>query len=139
MSKIIYHYGIKGQKWGVRRYQNEDGSLTSAGKKRRSLGPAGELAVKGTASIHKGISKIQSMQAKSVRKDEESIRSKKEAMLSLKSKDGKPLFTEKDINDMLSSLDKKASSIESKSRYHERFANQLLKEIGDMKIRDMKG
>lgn len=30
----IYHHGIQGQKWGVRRYQNKDGSLTSAGKKR---------------------------------------------------------------------------------------------------------
>ncbi len=28
------HHGIKGQKWGVRRFQNEDGSLTSAGKRR---------------------------------------------------------------------------------------------------------
>lgn len=34
MSEVIYHYGVKGQKWGVRRYQNEDGSFTSAGKKR---------------------------------------------------------------------------------------------------------
>ena len=30
----IYHHGIKGQKWGVRRYQNEDGTRTEAGKKR---------------------------------------------------------------------------------------------------------
>ena len=30
----LYHYGVKGQKWGVRRYQNEDGSLTPAGKER---------------------------------------------------------------------------------------------------------
>lgn len=30
----LYHWGIKGQKWGVRRYQNKDGSLTPAGKKR---------------------------------------------------------------------------------------------------------
>lgn len=30
----LMHHGIKGQKWGVRRYQNEDGSLTEAGKAR---------------------------------------------------------------------------------------------------------
>lgn len=30
----LYHYGIKGQKWGVRRFQNKDGTLTPAGKKR---------------------------------------------------------------------------------------------------------
>jgi len=33
----IAHHGIKGQKWGVRRFQNEDGTLTSAGKKRYGL------------------------------------------------------------------------------------------------------
>ena len=31
----LYHHGIKGQKWGVRRYQNKDGSLTAAGKQKR--------------------------------------------------------------------------------------------------------
>lgn len=30
----LMHYGIRGQKWGVRNYQNEDGSLTPAGKQR---------------------------------------------------------------------------------------------------------
>lgn len=33
-DSVIEHHGIKGQKWGVRRYQTEDGSLTEAGKKR---------------------------------------------------------------------------------------------------------
>lgn len=32
MNEILSHYGIKGMKWGVRRYQNSDGTLTSAGK-----------------------------------------------------------------------------------------------------------
>lgn len=36
MNEILSHYGIKGMKWGVRRYQNSDGTLTSAGKKRYS-------------------------------------------------------------------------------------------------------
>ena len=31
-SKELYHYGIKGQKWGTRRFQNEDGSLTTLGR-----------------------------------------------------------------------------------------------------------
>ena len=30
----LYHYGIKGQKWGLRRYQNYDGSYTQAGLQR---------------------------------------------------------------------------------------------------------
>ena len=32
----LQHHGIKGQKWGVRRFQNADGSLTTAGKRRAS-------------------------------------------------------------------------------------------------------
>ena len=30
----LYHWGIKGMKWGIRRFQNKDGSLTALGKKR---------------------------------------------------------------------------------------------------------
>jgi hypothetical protein len=32
----LQHHGIPGMKWGIRRFQNKDGSLTSAGKKRRA-------------------------------------------------------------------------------------------------------
>ena len=36
MNDYLEHHGILGMRWGVRRFQNEDGSLTSAGKKRYS-------------------------------------------------------------------------------------------------------
>ena len=34
METYLAHHGILGMKWGIRRYQNEDGSLTEAGKRR---------------------------------------------------------------------------------------------------------
>lgn len=37
----LQHHGVKGQKWGVRRFQNNDGSLTPEGKKRYNDGDGG--------------------------------------------------------------------------------------------------
>ena len=36
LNLTLYHSGVKGMKWGVRRYQNEDGTLTELGKRRVS-------------------------------------------------------------------------------------------------------
>lgn len=38
VSSELYHHGIKGQRWGVRRYQNPDGSLTDEGRRRYGYG-----------------------------------------------------------------------------------------------------
>lgn len=40
----LYHYGIKGMRWGVRRYQNKDGTLTAAGKRRYSDSFSGSVS-----------------------------------------------------------------------------------------------
>ena len=40
----LYHHGIKGQKWGVRRFTNEDGSLNDEGKKRYNVDSYREIS-----------------------------------------------------------------------------------------------
>ena len=67
----LAHYGIKGQKHGVRRFQNEDGSLTPAGKirYRSESGKTGHAKGR-TSGIENEISKWKSSDAKNLSDDE---------------------------------------------------------------------
>ena len=60
-ENYLAHYGIMGMKWGVRRYQNADGSLTAAGKERYgSDGKVGGGSVSAKAKTAKNILKSDS-------------------------------------------------------------------------------
>lgn len=59
----LYHWGIKGMKWGVRRYQNSDGSLTAAGRKRYSDNDSGDS---GNTQSKSSSSSSQSSKPKSI-------------------------------------------------------------------------
>lgn len=50
-SDYLYHHGIKGQKWGIRRFQNSDGTYTEAGKKRYHLSDKQKNAIKIGAAV----------------------------------------------------------------------------------------
>ncbi len=64
MSTALMHHGVKGMRWGIRRYQNKDGSLTPAGKKRYSPEELGRTPVQkgvtvnadGSITVSKGTS-----------------------------------------------------------------------------------
>ena len=52
-ADCIQHYGIKGMKWGVRRYQNKDGTLTAAGKKREAAKDANRAEIQDRKEAYK--------------------------------------------------------------------------------------
>ena len=64
MEYELYHHGILGMKWGVRRYQNADGSLTAAGRKRYGSKEALEVdkQLENISDINKAIIKNRKMQ-----------------------------------------------------------------------------
>lgn len=66
MDETLIHYGILGMKWGVRRYQNEDGTLTEAGKER-----VRKKYSKGVAKLEKYDERIQTLNESKNRLDEE--------------------------------------------------------------------
>ena len=74
----LKHWGVKGMKWGIRRYQNKDGSLTRAGKKRQ------------VDNLEKA------RQAKKAKQDEIREREEKRSKL-LKSTDASELYKNRDL------------------------------------------
>jgi hypothetical protein len=78
-SDELYHYGVKGMRWGVRRWQNEDGSLTEAGRRHydikeariaaRAQRAAARAEAKSAKIQNKMYQKAQKAEAKEYRKN----------------------------------------------------------------------
>jgi transketolase len=56
-DNYLAHYGIKGQRWGIRRFQNEDGSLTYAGRARVAKTAGGGYLNPSTEDVRRGKAK----------------------------------------------------------------------------------
>ena len=112
INGTLYHHGILGQKWGIRRYQNEDGSLTTAGREHYGYG-------KGNASSY---SKKQAF--KDAKKEYQTARKKSFEVIRSESK--------KNLKDQSDSKMDKAFNAEREARKKMKEAKKLYK--GDTRI-----
>ena len=107
-SDYLAHHGILGQKWGVRRYQNYDGSLTALGRKHRGLGEKG--AKSAVSDVKKLIKNAQKAGAK------------RRAERAVKREESRKIARQK------SDEDKAAKKV----RDHERLKERIRKHPGEM-------
>ena len=104
MNNIIVHFGIRGQKWGVRNYQNPDGSLTSKGAARLQAKDEKWVGTKGE--------KIKAKAQDAVKKDIQK-------------------FVKNELNPVFKSNGKLSS--ESILKYNNKLSELMNKKIGDVK------
>lgn len=147
INNELYHHGIKGQKWGVRRFQNPDGTRTEAGKKRYIKNQIKNLYGKDSIrnfNNRKNLEKEMNDEVysnktyQSLQKKNESDVKELDKLYNDKNYDEKygndPVFTKK-VNDLSNKIHKNESemfNIETNigKKYVDKFNNALLSDIG---------
>lgn len=123
----LYHWGIKGMKWGRRRYQNADGSLTPAGKKKY-----------GHDDYQKAHSKkrVKDMSDKELRDRINRVRMEKEYRdLTSKTSKGKNAAN-KAIKTFIATAGT-ITAVTAAAATYKKFGNSCLDKIGDMVIKSI--
>ena len=127
VSNYIYHHGIKGQKWGIRRFQNKNGSLTPAGKKRYSKSVSDDYK-----KAHSGKS-VKSMSDAELRTINNRLQMERQyAQLTRKTARGKKI-----VQTLISTAGTLAA-IEGAYKNYKRFGDAAINAIGDMVVRELR-
>lgn len=104
MEYELYHHGTKGMKWGIRRYQNKDGSLTPAGRKRYASEAAKlkdrEKVIKTKERTNAKIAKLESKKAELDAREKALTSSKVSAKTTSNSKPADDTPKQKSVKDM---------------------------------------
>lgn len=110
MEEYLMHHGIKGQKWGVRRFQNSDGSLTAEGQKRYY--DSGEKKSLRTRRLEKRISSLD--------RDIHSFDPIRRTGVK-DPRNGRPLLTKEDVSKSVASLRAQKNAANQKLKYSQKY------------------
>lgn len=145
-SDVLEHHGIEGQRWGVRRYQNEDGTLTAAGRKRYGVAFTKEYIFKDKVKDSKEYQKVKEALGDTNSKDdinkEYDLANEVESGIEKRANKLYQRFInnekidkkfEKEVIDL---LDESETVQREKYKCHKNMAKVVLGEIGELKVAD---
>ena len=128
----LTHAGVKGMKWGIRRYQNSDGSLTNAGRKRYSLKRAKEPEHEDYTKAH-GKKDIKSMSNQELRERNNRLNMEKQYRdLTKKTSTGKKLVS------AYIATGATVAGIMTATAAYKKLGNGIVAKAGDMVVKGIK-